>query len=70
LIALPSMSPLGILLATGPLWLARRLTGRPTGLEAAEFENQRNRSNGIAGGAGAARHLLNATREIEMLRFG
>jgi hypothetical protein len=38
-------------------------------VEAAEIENQRNRSNGIAGDAGAARHLCNATREFEIAYF-
>src|SRR2546423_5180576 len=38
--------------------------------QAVDFENQRNRSNGIAGGASAARHLANATREIEIARVG
>ena len=39
-------------------------------LEAVELENQRNRSSGIADGAGAARHLANATREFELLVVG
>jgi hypothetical protein len=30
-----------------------------------ELKNQRNQSSGMAGGAGAARHLANATREFE-----
>jgi hypothetical protein len=34
-------------------------------IEAVELENQRNESSGNTGGAGAARHLANATREIE-----
>jgi hypothetical protein len=32
---------------------------------AADFENQRNESSGLAGGAGAAGHLANATREFK-----
>jgi hypothetical protein len=38
--------------------------------QAVDFENQRNRSSGIADGAGAARHLANATREFELLVVG
>ena len=34
-------------------------------VQAVEFENQRNGSSGIAGGAGAARHLFNTTREMK-----
>ncbi len=38
----------------------------PNVLEAADLENQRNGSSGMAGGAGAARHLGNATREFKL----
>jgi hypothetical protein len=35
-------------------------------VEAVEFENKRNRSSGITGGPGPARHVANATREFEI----